>query len=175
MSSRRESLAALECDAHPSRMRLACPDCFALRVDDGTHAARLAVIAAARELLGRPFQHRQRSVGGIDCSGVLVLSFRAAGLRVRDLHEYSRGISGSDFVAAFRERAVEVLPADAGLPADFVLLKIGSQVEHSAILTERGTLIHASAREGEVVERTLEPLWRSRVAFVFRMPEFSRG
>lgn len=176
--SRRDAFDGFGCPDHPRFCSLACPGCYSERQNDGSHGARAAVIAAARGLLGTPFQHEGRSAfrggGGLDCSGAIALSFGRAGIKVPDLRGYSSAFVGAEFVAAWRARMVEVDPIDAGLPADVALLRVGRAEDHAVLLTDVGTLIHACAREGRVVERTLEPTWRARVVMVLRKPELCR-
>jgi hypothetical protein len=47
-------------------------------------------VAAARSLVGTPWRHRGRGRRGIDCVGLVVVSARAAGLKLDDATHYGR-------------------------------------------------------------------------------------
>ena len=123
-------------------------------------------------MLGWPVMYGGRSRTGIDCSGVLYLAAKNADLKsARDMRGYSSEFCDEAFVAAWRERMIEV-SVDAALPADVILLRAGKLTRHSGLLTDAGTFIHANFKLKKVTETAFDALNRSLVTHAFRMREF---
>jgi hypothetical protein len=109
-----------------------------------------AVVAEARRFLGVPYLWGGVTWRGIDCSG-LVQSIHRRFLRLLPRDADAQQTAG---------RAVDGDPR----PGD--LLCYG---DHIAILTERGTIVHAHGRSGGVVETPHLPELRERVLAVRRV------
>ncbi len=93
----------------------------------------------ARTLLGVPYRWGGMTAHGIDCSGLVHMSFRAVGRLVpRD--------------AADQEAAARVV--DEARPGDLVFYGVEDRADHVAFWLGDGRILHASGREG--VRRVLE-------------------
>jgi len=135
------------------------------------------VIATARRWLGTPY-HDQASLCGVgcDCLGLARGVWRdVVGNEPFPIPPYSRdwGEMGPREVLAEGARAMmrEITPADAP-PGALVLFRIVPRAiaKHVGILTGPQSFIHAYERLG-VVEQTLTPGWRRRIAFAFLFPK----
>ena len=100
-----------------------------------------AVVNAALALVGTPYVYGGASSGGVDCSGLTILAYRAAGL---SLPHYSES------QARMATRVSSPLPGD--------LVVWGSPSWHVGIYAGGGMIIDASSNSGRVMYR---PLWGS--------------
>lgn len=111
-------------------------------------------LTAARRLLGAPYRWGGMTAAGIDCSGLVHMSFRAAGRLVpRD---------------ADQQEAAGTLVVDP-LPGD--LISYGDPPDHVAFWAGGGSIVHATRREGVdgVVEEPEPAELASRRNAVFRL------
>ena len=134
------------------------------------------VIATARSWLGTPY-HDQASLRGVgcDCLGLARGIWRdVVGDEPFPIPSYSRdwGETGPREVLADGARRMmrEVAPSEAG-PGVLVLFRMAPRAiaKHVGILTAPDSFIHSYERLG-VVEETLTPVWRRRIAFAFLFP-----
>lgn len=131
---------------------------------------RAQILDEARAWLGTPFHHQGRVKGvGVDCVGLLAGVARALGLTVVDRTDYGRGPDGHSLAAALDAQMRQLAPTQAG-PGDVLLLRIRRWPQHVGILGEGGTLIHAHAGAGRVVETPLAGWWGQRVLAAYRFP-----
>jgi gamma-D-glutamyl-L-lysine dipeptidyl-peptidase len=109
----------------------------------------------ARTFLGAPYLWGGMTAAGIDCSGLVHMSYRAAGRLVpRDADQQED--AGT--------------PVDAPAPGD--LVSYGDETaDHVAFWTGEGTILHATQREGVscVVEESEPRDLRARRRAVFRL------
>ena len=137
------------------------------------------VVATARAWLGTPYhdQASLRSVG-CDCLGLARGVWReVVGDEPFPIPPYSRdwGETGPREVLAegARQMMPEIMPTEVG-PGTLILFRMAPRAiaKHVGILTTQNQFIHAYERLG-VVEETLTPLWRRRIAFAFLFPRSS--
>ena len=147
-----------------------------------TLADPVIVIATARGWLGTPY-HDQASLHGVgcDCLGLARGVWReVVGEEPFPIPPYSRdwGETAPREVLAEGARAMmpEIAPTEAG-PGALVLFRMGRSTaptrtiaKHVGILTTPDRFIHSYERLG-VIEETLTPSWRRRIAFAFLFPQ----
>lgn len=162
------------CRHHAPYRAMACPPCLAALPGGYPHQPeRLRFVAAARALVGAPFVYRGRSgSGGVDCAGLALCASRDAGLGAPIApDDYPKVFVGDPFIAAWWRICEPIEIADA-LPGDIVLFRTRRRVSHAMIVSECGTVIHASQLAGKVTEDRLDgALFEALVAAV-RPPAF---
>jgi len=119
-------------------------------------------VSLAQSFLGTPYEWGGLSANGIDCSGLVHLAFRLAGLAVpRDAWQ--------------QEAAAEAVTAGEELPGDLVTYG-EERADHVAFWLGDGRILHATAREGlGVVEEEEPDELRRRRRAVLRLPASSQG
>lgn len=115
-------------------------------------------VAHARKLLGTPYLWGGMTGGGIDCSGLVHMSFRAGGRLV------PRDADQQEDVGT----PVEEGDARAG---DLVTYGDAASADHIAFWLGDGRILHSTAREGVdgVVEEAEPPELTARRRVVFRL------
>jgi cell wall-associated NlpC family hydrolase len=136
--------------------------------------SRESLIAEALRLVGVPFLHQGRSVYGVDCIGAIALAASNAGLDperatgLKDTRDYGRAATPLLLDMVSRS-CVRVRDVEPGL---LVLFRFPDEVDpqHFAILTDKGTIVHADARQGRVVEHGYRGLWLRWTHSLWRIP-----
>jgi cell wall-associated NlpC family hydrolase len=95
-------------------------------------------VEAARSLLGAPYEWGGLSAGGIDCSGLVHLAFRATG-RLVPRDSWQQEAAGRQVLAG-EERS-----------GDLVAYGSAERADHVAFLLDGGTILHATAKESKGV------------------------
>lgn len=140
-------------------------------------SALVALVAAARSLLGTPYHSKGRLPGvGLDCIGVPIVSAWLAGVKPRsfDIRGYSDVPDGSLLPQC--ERLLLAVPRAQMRPGDVVVVRYGAVPHHVGLLGDYRhgglSMIHAeNDRHRKVVEHRL---WLDGVmTFVaaYRIPE----
>jgi NlpC/P60 family putative phage cell wall peptidase len=120
---------------------------------------RAAVIAWARTWLGTPWRHRAGIKGqACDCAHFLLRSFQEAGVVEPSFNppQYSRSWFVHQDEEVFLRWVVEYFhcverPMAEAQPADVILYRIGRCYAHCAILIEPQLVMHAFAKNGQVI------------------------
>jgi murein DD-endopeptidase / murein LD-carboxypeptidase len=113
--------------------------------------------ARARALVGTRFRPQGRGEGGLDCIGVVLITFAIAPELVR--RDYR--LKGKHHFATLRtavERHFRRVPRTQLRSGDVMLLAAGNEQPHLAIRTPGG-FVHAHAGVGRVVETPGDPEW----------------
>ncbi len=114
-----------------------------------TPASTSKIVQAARSYIGTPYRYGGTSRSGMDCSGLLCVSFESAGVKI-PRSSYEQAEMGSEV------RLREIAPGDLVFFSDH---KVGGKVSHAGLVTAvRGsdavTFVHSSTSRG-VVEDNL--------------------
>ena len=134
------------------------------------------VITIARSWLGTPY-HDQASLRGVgcDCLGLARGVWReVVGNEPFPIPPYSRDWGETGPLEVLAEGAgamMAEIPISEASPGALVLFRMAPRAiaKHVGILTAPDSFIHAYERLG-VVEETLTPVWRRRIAFAFLFP-----
>ncbi|MFG0316427.1 MAG: NlpC/P60 family protein [Planctomycetota bacterium JB042] len=176
------------CPEHPRYTVFACATCWTGRIETGdapNAEAREALVREARRHLGRPFQRNGRDPvhGGVDCSGLVYLAARGAGLASvpKLTRAFPREFHGDEFLAAWLEIMDEVPIPDepvvraAIFPGDVALVAHRGHTSHAGILTDEGTWVHATNWRRRVVEANVDGHRAMSIRHVLRFREFGEG
>jgi gamma-D-glutamyl-L-lysine dipeptidyl-peptidase len=114
-------------------------------------------VSLARTFLGAPYEWGGLSAAGVDCSGLVHLAYRLAGLAVpRDAWQ--------------QEEAGDAVAAGAEQQGDLVTYG-EERADHVAFWLGAGRILHATARDGLGVVEEAEPAeLRARRRLVVRLP-----
>ncbi|MGG7565659.1 NlpC/P60 family protein [Rhodovulum sp. DZ06] len=145
---------------------------------DDAMAAR--IVAAARGWLGTPYQHQASAKGaGADCLGLVRGVWRELrGTEPETPPPYTPDwseASGREVLFEAAARHLARVPIPEARPGDVLLFRMRrtGPAKHLGILSAVGAgeprMIHAYSGRG-VVENSLGPSWRRRVAAAFRFP-----
>lgn len=139
------------------------------------------VVARARAWIGTPYQHQASCRGaGTDCLGLLRGLWREMlGEEPERAPPYtpdwSEPARSEDLLLAARRHLLSV-DLEARRSGDIVVMRMadGAVAKHVGVLARSAsgdeTLIHAYSGHG-VVESSLTPAWRRRIAAAFRFPK----
>lgn len=132
------------------------------------------IVAAARAMLGTPFQHQGRQPeAGLDCAGLVIAVCQRLDIAYLDAPAYGRrphaGLLENHLAA---QPCIESILIGQALPGDLLLMRFVAEPQHLAIHTDIG-LIHACESAGAVVEHRMDHRWRRRIvaAWSFREVE----
>lgn len=138
-----------------------------------------ALIQAARLYLGTRWRHRGRTRHGVDCAGLVVLSYADCGIELPDYTLYGREPHRNGLVAHAIEALGEPLADHDRTLAegDVLLMRFDKEPHHMAIValgdyggTRAFDIIHADGQAGRVHEQRLAPDMAARITHVFRRP-----
>ena len=112
---------------------------------DSRHASRAAAARAAEAQVGAPYLYGGSSPDGFDCSGLVVYSYRKAGL------------AGLPHSAAALDAISQKVPLQKIEPGDLLFFQLGgSRAKHVAIYVGRRAFVHAPSSGKRVEKATLD-------------------
>lgn len=133
----------------------------------------LQLADAARKYKGVKWKHIGRTIFGLDCCGLILVSCRDLGYDFEEVTPYQRIPSGYDIV---RECERYLVRGDRQeiVPNDVILFRQNVYPAHMGVIGQLNgqlSLIHAYAKVGRVVEEYFDPVWRDQMTHVFKLPE----
>ncbi|MDY0069516.1 MAG: NlpC/P60 family protein [Porticoccaceae bacterium] len=114
------------------------------------HAVRFALYDQFGEWRGVPYRMGGLSKSGVDCSGLVYLTFRDR-----------FGIQLPRNTADLARAGDTVKPRDRR-SGDLVLFRIHRGLNHVGIYLEEGRFMHASASSGVMISSLADPYWQQR-------------
>lgn len=116
------------------------------------------IVNAAIDMLGTPYRYGGYSSSGVDCSGLVYLAHRHAGIMVP---RTTRG----------QIKAITPIPQDQIRPGDLLFFRLNSrQVSHVGIYAGNGKFIHAPSTGKQVSYAYLSNrFWASRLVTAGRL------
>ncbi len=111
---------------------------------------RALILAEAKRTLGTPYRFGGASVSGLDCSGLVKLSYSRAGISVP---------------RTSRQQFANLPRVDAARPGDLLFFDTasGGKASHVGIYLGNGQMIHAPGRGRHVTTTSLElDYWQER-------------
>jgi NlpC/P60 family putative phage cell wall peptidase len=137
------------------------------------------IIEQARTWVGTPYKHQGRQKGvGVDCLGVIYGSMLEAGVKDKvffdkinsKYHDYNRLPSGRMLYTTFKKYVPEY-PKNQAKGGDMLMIALKGEPRHTAILTDKNTIIHAYAEAGKCVENRYAHYWKKNTVTCFRLSE----
>ncbi len=114
------------------------------------YAVRLALYDQYGEWRGVPYRLGGLSKGGVDCSGLVHLTFRDR-----------FGIQLPRTTADLAREGMDVRPRDRQ-SGDLVFFRINRRLNHVGIYMENGRFLHASTSSGVMISSLADPYWQQR-------------
>ncbi len=107
-------------------------------------------IKAAKKYLNLPFASQGRDMNGLDCGGLLLVTWKDLGLVDLEVLGYNGAPEAADFAKLLKANLREV-KKDTVKIGDVVAVDYGTGIQHTAIvsaLEPRLTVIHAKSHQG---------------------------
>ncbi len=123
-----------------------------------------------QKYLGIPYVHQGRSMGGLDCYGLLILAYRDIGVELFDIQDYDEQWQWKGknlFLENYHRQWTKV-----GLPRyyDVVLFRDGRDVAaHAGLMMDDAAFLHCARKVGVVQSRISDRRWGGRVAGIYRL------
>lgn len=129
---------------------------------------RQDVVDAARKYLGVKWKHQGRNPeSGLDCLGLVVQVAKDMGMTPHDPVDYTKSPDGQRLLAELNTQLNPVVDYDTG---DILLIRMGTNPQHLAFVTESGGIIHSYANIRRVVEHPLDDEWKRKIVGAYSVP-----
>ena len=126
---------------------------------------------AARKCIGFKWRHQGRTATGMDCVGLLYAVANGCGVATENVTNYRHAPGSAPLVAELQKYCIEVERTERQ-PGDILIVSIaGEDPNHTMILTNDNTVVHASARDRKVVEHRLDEKTENGICRVFRFKD----
>lgn len=120
----------------------------------------VALAQAAEALLGCPFRlHGRDPATGLDCVGLVAAAITASGLTPEPPSGYALRNLSVDQWLPFANRSGLAQASRPIRTGDILLIRLGQCQHHLVIAADAGSVIHAHAGLGQVVQQPLESTW----------------
>lgn len=138
------------------------------------------IIEEARLWLGTPYRHRGRHLHqAVDCIGLVFGVAKRCGIGSeafwqqinQEYATYRRVPDGFTLYGAF-SRWLPEYPKHQAKPGDTLLISFAGAPRHTAILTDKNTIIHAHSEAKGCVENEWNGDWYRDTTTAFRLTEF---
>lgn len=126
-------------------------------------------ISLLRSYLKCPFLHQGRSRFGLDCAGLIILSFKEMGYEFEDLTNYNKRPNQDDILKTILANGFYDVNINDMKKGDMLLMSYDENIQHIAVITEENPyyIIH-SVTGKSVIEHRLDDSWKQRIRRVFR-------
>lgn len=128
------------------------------------------IVDSARAWVGTKWKHQGRTADGLDCVGLLIVVARDLKIAHYDATNYGHSPTWDVLRGHLLNHCYQV-QVSRRQPGDILVMAFEGDPQHTAILTERGTVIHAVAKWRKVVEHQLDDEWRRRIRLAYRIKE----
>ena len=119
--------------------------------------------------LGIPFKHRGRTLGGLDCYGLIILVHRELGIELFDMEGYEQNWSRTGADHFIENYHLQWEPVDKPRLFDVVLLKdCKGVINHAGIVLSKGRFMHSLTNVGVVINRLNDRQWIKRIHRFYR-------
>lgn len=128
------------------------------------------IVAAARSFLGTPWHTTGRVPGvGIDCAGLIILTFQTLGCPIRAVDSYGTAGDLFELLEAEVQRYCDEVPGPE-IDGDILLFRSRLMFNHAGIFVAPSSMIHSynSPAINKVVEHDLTGSWRARLYRTYR-------
>lgn len=130
---------------------------------------RQDIVDTARQYLGVKWKHQGRNPeSGLDCLGLIVQVAKDLGMNPHDPVDYTKAPDGKRLMAELNTQLTLVINYQVG---DILLMRMGTNPQHLAIVTETGGIIHSYANIRKVVEHPLDDEWKRKIVAAFAVPD----
>lgn len=134
------------------------------------------IVKTARTLIDIPYRHQGRTLRGLDCSGVVVMTAFLSGLSKEKLGltNYPRNADGS-LGRGLDEYCTEL---DTLQPGAIALFQLSPIPHHCGIVTRYGEglgILHAYENVGRVREHALIDWWKNKIVKIYGFPNVNYG
>lgn len=132
------------------------------------------VVDAARALIGVPWRHMGRTRDGVDCLGLAILAYRAAGHDVPEPPPYRREPQGQALMDGIHAMGGRQVRPGQEAPGDVMLFRVGLYAGHVGVYSMHPTMrvpacIHAYLPRRRVVEEPLAMELAAHIIGAFRI------
>lgn len=122
---------------------------------------------AAISMIGVPFHHQGRHPKyGVDCVGLVICAYNAAGANIKNLANYGRIPDGRALIREIEEYTFKVSEMEIG---DVLIFRFSKNPQHIALYIGDGTMVHSYIDAKCVLKEKLTPAWKKKLVAIYRV------